>query len=161
MNFSHHLRVGFKHQCTAAMLEEFRVRGRGLYHGTIGANISTQYRECGTRRHGTIETANHVRVEVFGASNILTQRFSRDGQRVEFQMRTDFLQQRRHSARKEKVFHQFVARGKQICEDRNLACGLVHFIKCQAQARAPGNRDEVNGGVGGTAERHIGIDAIG
>ena len=63
-------------------------------------------------------------------------------------MRANFIQQRRQATGKEKVFHQFVARRKQIGEYRNFLRDTIHVRKRERNARTSRYCDQVNRGIG-------------
>ncbi len=131
---------------------------RLLDHRTVGAEVAAQYRRGEPRRHERIvEGPDHTAVD--GLLGMLADRAPGDRDGVGVQQRTQLVQHCRDPAGVAEVFHQQLAGGLQVDEHRHVGGELVDVGELERNSGAPGDGDEVDDGVGRSADR--GKDAYG
>ena len=149
------------HRVPAVVHERIGGRG-GLEDRALGGEIAAQHRDAALFLEGLCEGMDHIAVPARGLFHVLPEGASAGGDHVavEHPGLGELPVHRRQAARVEEVLHQVLAGRHEVHDARDVTAQGVPVVEGEADADAPGEREEVHDRVGGAADRPVGADGV-
>ena len=150
----------FEDNCPPGVLHESRSRCAWLDDRAAGREIAAQHSDTGSLLERRLQAHDHIRVEILSTSNVLADCHAIGCHRIEMQMGSDRLHDRRQTTGVAEVLHQILAGRLQIDQTRQLASQPIEIINRQGHANSPGNCDQVDHGIGAAADSRKRADRV-
>lgn len=152
--------VVLKDDSRAGVLQEVFFGGDHFNDTAVRREVSAKDEGSAFRREGVVKGADNVGVERFGGFDVLAEGVAVDGWGVEVEEGGDVLEDCAESAGVVEVFHEVLARGPDVGNERGFARDGIEVVEGEVNAGTVGHGENVDDGVGRAAYGHIGGDGV-
>ena len=151
-----------EHHGAAGMNHQVRAGGRRFEHTAIGRKIALQNRDATMAGESLVDRPDHVLVPVAGAGDFLAHGAPGNGQRIAMELFSveQGFEHYGQATSVEEFFHQIFARGHQIDDCWDIAAQPVPVVEPDIDPDTPGQGQQMDHGVGRTADGAIGHHRI-
>lgn len=144
----------------AFVLQELLGGGGGFDDGSVGSEVAAEDGGSALFEERFVEGEDDVVVVNFGSIETFAEGFSEDGGCIEMEKVSDAIEETREATGVEEIGHDVFSGRSQIGEDGCLAGDLVEEFERQVNAGTFGESGDMDDGIGGTSDGHVGGDGI-